>query len=296
MAATKESVKSSLPRVPVSLVRATAPWKRSAGATTEVPDVGIRVNGWHLDPGKLAAYRKLMGSTAEMPLVFPQIALTALHLDLISSFSFPMRAMGLVHPGFVVEAVGELPLGQGWDLHGWVEGARHVRAGLEFDLCGEVRIDGEVVWKSRAVTLSRSKSAAGADESSTPQLDPEGVWTEEHVLDAPEGTGRAFARVSGDVNPIHMHSTSARLFGFSRPIAHGWWIAGRSIAALGIDEAIPGRRLDIAFRRPISLPSQPMLRSRVDGSGMEFGLFPHSPTDKDGNPSRPLVLGQVDPA
>ncbi len=267
------SANPSLPRVPVSLARAVAPWKRAASATTQLPERQTVVTGFRPDRSRLAAYRTLMGSHAELPMLFPQLDLTALHLDLISAWSFPVRAMGLMHPGFVIEVLEELPTDGPWDLRVWISGARHVRSGLEFDLGGEVSSGGQVCWRSRAVTLSRSRTASGAEESTTPRLDLAGPWPTEQVLPAPEGTGRAYARVSGDVNPIHMHAASARLLGFRRPIAHGWWIAGRSAAALGADEAVAGRTLEIGFRRPVELPSAPLLCSRAEDGVTEFVLL-----------------------
>jgi hypothetical protein len=75
---------------------------------------------------------------------------------------------------------------------------------------------------------------------------------------------------------------------------HGWWTTGRATAELGVDAAVPGRRLEIAFRRPILLPSTPILCSRpgADG-GVEFALFPVSPGTGGQEPVRALVSGVV---
>ncbi|HYN57703.1 MAG TPA: MaoC/PaaZ C-terminal domain-containing protein, partial [Motilibacterales bacterium] len=105
---------------------------------------------------------------------------------------------------------------------------------------------------------------------------------------------RAFGRVTGDINPIHLHAVPARVFGFPSAIAHGWWTTGRAAAELGIDEAVPGRRLEIAFRRPIVLPSTPVLCSRAGiAGGVEFALFPTSPGSAGHEPVRALVSGVV---
>ena len=46
------------------------------------------------------------------------------------------------------------------------------------------------------------------------------------------GTGRRFAALNGDCNPIHMSSTLAQLFGFRSSVAHGMFLLGRSVAAI----------------------------------------------------------------
>ena len=259
------SSKASLPNIPVSLVRAAAPWKRSAKATTVLPDAHKEVEGWIPDPDKLADYRKVVESSASVPLAFPQVAVMAMHLDLISGLSFPVKAMGLIHLASDVQVLGTLPEGGPWQVRAWVGPGRHVRSGFEFDLCGEVCVDGEPVWTSRAITLSRSKAAGGAELSSSPEVgEPERgeAWAAPVPVPAPEGTGRSFGRVTGDVNPIHLHSLAARAFGFKAAIAHGWWTTARIAALLDADEAVPGRRLRVVFKRPVFLPSMPELIAR----------------------------------
>lgn len=253
---------SQLPRIPVSLARAAAPWKRAATATTVLPDARAHIAGWHPDPGRLTAYRTLVGSSAVVPLAFPQVAVMAVHLDLISRWSFPIRAMGLIHLASDIHVSGELPEQGPWEVRAWIGGGRHVRSGLEFDLGGQVLVDGEVRWASRAVTLSRSRSAGGAEASAVPDVAEPDVaepWQEPVALAVGEGTGRSFGRVTGDVNPIHLHALSARAFGFPRAIAHGWWTTGRIAALLGADECAAGAHLRILFKRPVYLPSTPDL-------------------------------------
>ena len=56
-----------------------------------------------------------------------------------------------------------------------------------------------------------------------------------HTIDCwtlDRSTGRRFAALNGDVNPIHMSSTLAQLFGFRSSVAHGMFVLARSIAAI----------------------------------------------------------------
>ena len=285
---------AELPSLLTSMVRSAAPWKRPASATTQLPESVAVIPGWRVDRARLAEYRALVGSSADVPIAFPQVPVMAMHMDLISQLSFPVRALGMIHAGSVVEAVAPLDEGSPWDLRVWGSPGRHVRAGMEFDLWGEVSVEGEVRWRSRAIYLSRSRSASGAEESMVPQVPGDGPWADEQVLPVPEGTGRAFARVTGDANPIHMHAASARLFGFRRAIAHGWWTTGRVAALLERDACTPGRTLEIAFRRPVDLPSTPRLCSRsAPGGGVEFALMAQRDgSGGAGQDERPLAAGR----
>jgi acyl dehydratase len=46
-------------------------------------------------------------------------------------------------------------------------------------------------------------------------------------------TGRAYAAVSGDFNPIHLSVLSAKALGMRRSIAHGMYLASRALADVG---------------------------------------------------------------
>ena len=92
-----KSDQPALPRLPVSLLRATAPWKRSAAAATTLPTTESSVTGWRPDRRRLAEYRALVGSGSELPMAYPQVPIMAMHMDLLSRWSFPVRAVGLVH-------------------------------------------------------------------------------------------------------------------------------------------------------------------------------------------------------
>ena len=266
MSPSDETPRTDLPRYPVSLARAVAPWKRSANATTVLPESQSVVTGWRPDRERLAAYRSLVGSGAELPIAFPQLPIMALHIDLLSQWSFPVRALGLVHQGAVIDVLDELPVGRAVGCAGrGVRGSarargarvRRLRRGQRrwrpvLALHVDLPVPQPVGQRGRGVGRPAARLLGGVGGRGARSR-----W--------PEGTGRAFGRVTGDINPIHLHAVPAKAFGFPRAIAHGWWTTGRAAAELGVDEAVPGRRLEIAFRRPIVLPSTPILCSRSGG-------------------------------
>jgi acyl dehydratase len=84
----------------------------------------------------------------------------------------------------------------------------------------------------------------------------------------PRNTGRAYARISGDWNPIHLWTWSARLMGMKRPIIHGMHTLARACAEL---EQACGRRvlaLEGRFRAPAPLGSELVL-----GADLAAGSF-----------------------
>jgi acyl dehydratase len=87
----------------------------------------------------------------------------------------------------------------------------------------------------------------------------------------PADAGRRYARVSGDVNPIHLSALTARAFGFPRAIAHGMWVEARALAALSgrLPDALA---VDVAFRKPLLLPSTVELATARAGAGWGFAV------------------------
>jgi acyl dehydratase len=89
------------------------------------------------------------------------------------------------------------------------------------------------------------------------------------------GTGRRYAAVSGDVNPIHLHPLTARAFGFPRAIAHGMWTAGRALSAL--QGRLPAAlTYDVAFGKPLLLPSTVELHAAPAGDGWNLDVRKHA--------------------
>jgi acyl dehydratase len=74
------------------------------------------------------------------------------------------------------------------------------------------------------------------------------------VWRVPADTGRRYAAVSQDRNPIHLYPLTARMFGFKTAIAHGMWTTARVLAELA--PRLPGAfTVDVAFGAPVPLPA-----------------------------------------
>lgn len=88
---------------------------------------------------------------------------------------------------------------------------------------------------------------------------------------AGEDTGRVYAGLCLDYNPIHMYSWSARIFGFRAAIVHGMCLLEKALPQLlqtckiihgteltvssDVGGVVGRLRLRVAFRKPVFLPS-----------------------------------------
>ncbi|MFS8520122.1 MAG: MaoC/PaaZ C-terminal domain-containing protein [Micromonosporaceae bacterium] len=103
-----------------------------------------------------------------------------------------------------------------------------------------------------------------AEPEGTPP-EPTAVWR------VAADTGRAYAAVSGDRNPIHVSNLAARAFGFRRRIAHGMWTMARCLAQLApkLPEAYV---VDVTFRSPILLPSTVHFHAAPEPDGWRMSV------------------------
>ena len=66
--------------------------------------------------------------------------------------------------------------------------------------------------------------------------------------------GRRYARLSGDLNPIHLWPWSAKFLGFKQPIAHGMYLVGMTEASLKLEQNVPIKRIHVRFINPAVIP------------------------------------------
>ena len=76
------------------------------------------------------------------------------------------------------------------------------------------------------------------------------------TIGVPAGTGRRYARVSGDYNPHHLSNVTARITGFKQAMVHGMWSLARTLACLEeITPLAPPFSVDAAFKLPVFMPA-----------------------------------------
>lgn len=225
-----------------------------AGGRGSLPSTHLTLARARVDGDDLARYQRLCGFavSGQLPHTYPHLLAFPLQTRLMADRGFPLPLPGLVHVRNEVTARAALTAQDRPDVEVWAEHlAPHAR-GTTVDLRAALRLDGEVVWESRSTYLHRGRPAGDpAPEPEAPRVpagQPSAIWR------LPADLGRAYASVSGDVNPIHLHPWTARAMGFPRAIAHGMWTYARTIAALGHAAAAP-RTSRVWFRKPVLLPS-----------------------------------------
>ena len=241
-----------------------------AGGGGDVPDIALVLDDVAVDRGRLAAYDRVCGYDVgdELPATYPHVLAFPLHLSLMTDGRFPVTPIGLVHIANQITQHRPLRASERLSLRVWATPLQPHSRGRKFTLRTEVRVGDELVWDEHCTNLSRgtgdASAAAGADPPA-PDLEPTASWT------LPGDLGRRYGSVSGDLNPIHVHALSAKLFGFRSAIAHGMWTKARCLAALG-PRAADAFTVQVSFRKPILLPATVTFAEATDDTEVRFAV------------------------
>jgi acyl dehydratase len=250
------------------------------GGGGEVPELELTLAGVRAEPEAVASYDRVCGFAVRdaLPPTYPHVLAFPLHMAVMADGSFPFGAVGLVHLENRIEQKRPIAIGEELDLAVRPTALAPHPKGRTFSLITEVRIGGELVWESESTMLRRGAVGDESGQKSYSARTPDsGTAAPAPLADGPSSgewklggdLGRRYAAVSGDRNPIHMHSLTAKPLGFPAAIAHGMWTKARCLAAL--EPRLPDAfTVQVAFRRPILLPGRVEFGSLSDGDRTDF--------------------------
>jgi acyl dehydratase len=249
------------------------------GGGGALPDRVLELTLPKVDGDRLAAYARVCGFAVDgtLPVTYPQVLAFGAQVKLMTGAGFPLRLPGLVHVRQRMKLYRPIGADEPLELRVHAERPRAHPRGAQVDLVADVSVAGEPVWRARSGYLSRGAAAPEASPTEAATAEPD--EPEPAEVDAPLSarwqlagdTGRRYASVSGDVNPIHLHPLTARLFGFPGAIAHGMWTAARCLATL--QGRLPAAyEVDVAFRKPVVLPTEVALHTARTSAGWALAL------------------------
>jgi hypothetical protein len=247
-----------------------------------LPDQELVVRGVTVDRDHLTGYDRVCGFRLAdaLPPTYPHVLAFPLALRLMSAPEFPLPLVGLVHVANRITVHRRIDAAESLDLSVRAVDLRPHDRGRQFDVLCTASVGTEVVWRGVSTYLRRERGGAERarqerGEHPVPPA-PSALWR------VPPRVGRDYARVSGDRNPIHTSRIAARLFGFTRPIAHGMWSKARCLAAL--EGRLPDAyEVEVAFKLPLPLPGTVAFNA---APAWTFGLH-------DAKRGRPYLVGEV---
>lgn len=244
------------------------------GGGGEVPAGALTLSDVEVDRDRLAAYDRVCGFrfSDTLPPTYVHMLAFPLHLALMTSGSFPLPAIGLVHIANRIEQHGRLDAGERFSIRVWATAIEPHPRGRQFAIRTEAHVGTELVWEEASTNLFRSRPSRGDESAPSPEGPPPSeALPAAATWKLPGDLGRRYGSVSGDPNPIHVHSLTARLFGFPSAIAHGMWTKARCLAAL--DSELSSRfSVEVAFKRPILLPATVQFVEVAGADAITFGV------------------------
>lgn len=215
-----------------------------------------------------------------LPPVFPAVATFMTHLRHLSDPKFPFQAMGTVHLRTQISQKRAIKLDEPVAYRCWIEGHRDVDRGVEFDMITEAIVNDEVISTTN-LTMYRRSSVRKRDGARAPNPVHNHVGAHEDSWDVLPGMARRYARLSGDINPIHLSTITAKLLGFKGMMLHGMWIVGRSCAMHPVQMMADNINFESEFKLPVFLPSTVRYRWWEEDGVMQMrvleknGVKPH---------------------
>jgi acyl dehydratase len=242
-----------------------------AGGGGAIPDLELELGDVEVDVRRLAQYARVCGFTLRdaLPATYAHVLAFPLHLRLLTDPDFPFPAVGVVHIANRITQHRPIALREHLDLRVRATQPEPHPKGRTFKLVTEARVGDELVWEGESTNLRRgsddAKGWTGYAPVKGPELRDEAEWS------LPGDLGRRYAGVAGDRNPIHLYGFTAKAFGFPRQIAHGMWTKARCLAQL--DSRVPdAHTVEVAFKRPILLPSKVKFASAQADGRIDFGV------------------------
>jgi hypothetical protein len=230
--------------------------------------------GVTIDQADLDCYRDFLKWENPQPLCYLYLLAQRAQVALMADKQFTIAIPGMVHLGNKLVQLAQVNFGQPFTLISYATVEYKKEGSLLPRFVVDIVQHGTKVAYCESQYLAKRKSKKKGRRGEQLSHDFEIVHTEEWGI--PANYGKLYARVSGDINPIHTSRVFAKLMGFKTSILHGWYSASRAVMRA---EALQGKvvkEVEVSFKSPVYLPStqQLCLGGDQDGS-LPFMLKDH---------------------
>jgi hypothetical protein len=221
-----------------------------------------------IDGDGLRRYRQALGFRDEgIPLTYWYVLAQRAHVATMLDDAFPFRLPGVVHTANALQVHGgarrDAPLRLATSVH-IAPPAENGAVYAALETLG--RQDGADVFScSSTYLLVRGQRGPLGQPRAAAELPALASWRLGRT------SGRDYARVSGDWNPIHLWAWSARLMGMRRPIIHGMHTLARACAELELASGGRVMALDARFKAPAPLGSELVLGADLGARQFSVG-------------------------
>ncbi|MFT5592873.1 MAG: hypothetical protein ACI8SR_001239 [Oceanicoccus sp.] len=247
-------------------------FKRPA-ENNQPPSIPTLAINSHINPQQLSQYKTLCGDDSSsdiIPPLYPQVLAFKLHLELLLNKQLPFPVMGLIHTSNSCEYFS--PIYQTDNLNIKV-GLGHYEKntkGINCTLLTQVYVNDTLKWEAKSTYYYRTPNNALKKSRSSKNLKLIKQPQNSITWSLPANLGRQYAKITGDLNPIHLFSLSAKLFGFKQTIIHGMCMAAKATAQAQSEPLTFPICIYIEFKKPVYLPDK-IAFTQTD---QDFNIYP----------------------
>jgi acyl dehydratase len=228
-----------------------------------IPAVRVEAQHVSIKSAHLRRYRAIAGliDNGYLPHAYLHVLAMPLHMRVFTHAYFPLKVLGLVHVRNTIRQYQSVVVNSTLHLSVEFNTLHQIDDGQEVELITRASIGEQLVWEEASIMLARRATPGRRPVIERLQRDDTQL-VDEQTITVAANTGRHYAFVSGDFNPIHLFDCTARAFQFKQAVSHGMWSLARCIGLAQASFANGPIEIDAQFKLPIYLPSKFIFRSQ----------------------------------
>ncbi|MCO5234005.1 MAG: hypothetical protein LC105_11490 [Chitinophagales bacterium] len=248
---------NSLPSSIETLFRASITSIKKPGNT--IPDKGYTIKNLAIDKKQYEGYCRMFGfDESTVPSPYWYVRLFGLQSLLMAHPDAPFPLPGMVHLSCEIKQFNTIYPSDRLDATCQFGRLIQHDKGTAIEIITTLTRNDKIVWQQKNINLYLGKKGIGEAAEEKPAID---ITTPDNIYPWSLAThlGLEYAKVSGDFNPIHLHTLGAKLLGFPKHLIHGWYSLSRAVAP--IQSATKGiHELYVSFKKPLFLPGKVISR------------------------------------
>ena len=215
------------------------PFKKSCVASKDFPPaLQIDLTNYKFGRNQIAQYRKVCNfatndESKPLPVLCTAMPVISLAATSLAAPGFPMLALGCIHTRQTIVCLRRVTADEKLNFQCTFGKIEDTDKGTEVTINQIVSLSAHpevIVLKGEMTFLSRAKSTGKKKTEKKKVIPAEAPCAQGVTVKLPANSGRSYAAVSGDFNPIHLYKATSMLFGFKKPILHGFATLSRVLA------------------------------------------------------------------
>lgn len=233
----------------------------NAGIHSQLSYKGILIN-----PKDVSQFAGFIGIGNPTPFVYIYILAQRAQAALMLQKEFTIAIPGLVHIYNRLEEVNPIDYTAPFDIETQVDVEYKAEGSLVPTFSVAFLQRGQVVARCNSIYLAKRKSNKPKSTTTVDNPATKPFLSQEIVI--PANAGRQYAKIAGDRNPIHTSTLLAKLFGFKRPIAHGWYLVSKIVNLCEQHQNTTYKTINVEFKSPVFLPGAIVLQVEEKPDGI----------------------------